>query len=157
MRFRLACLAIIIAGIVLSPQRSVAQTPLQVPDANGLTILARTTIVALNHANRSGNYTVFRALASPAFQQTNTPAKLAGIFANLRSPDLDFGPIVLFNPKFTKPPALNPQRLLRLTGYFPTSPLRINFDLVYQRVGERWQLFGIAVQTAQATAAINPQ
>jgi len=153
MRQIFACLTLALALMVFARHDGTAQSAPQMPDTNGLTILARTTIIALNHANRSGNYTVFRDLASPAFQNTNTPAKLAGIFANLRSQDLDFGPIVMFNPKYTKPPTLTPQGMLRLTGYFPTSPLRVDFDLVYQWLGGRWQVFGIAVQTRQVTAA----
>ena len=123
------------------------------PDANGLTILVRTTIIALNHANRTGNYTVFRDLGTPAFQKTNTPAKLASIFTNLRSENLNLSPVVLFNPEFTKKPAFTKQGMLRLTGFFPTKPLRVNFDLVYQWIDKRWRLFGISVQTTQASAS----
>jgi hypothetical protein len=130
-----------------------AQSAPQIPDANGLTILVRTTIIALNHANRTGNYTVFRDLGTPGFQKANTAAKLAEIFANLRKLDLDFRSIVLFNPQFTKKPALNNQRMLRLTGFFATSPLRVHFDLAYEWIENRWLLFGIAVQTRQAPVA----
>lgn len=147
------CLALVISLICGASGQGRAQSAPQLPDANGLTILVRTTIIALNHANRTGNYTVFRDLGSPGFQKTNTAAKLAEIFAKLRKRDLDFGPIVLFNPEFTKKPALNKQHMLRLTGFFPTSPLRVHFDLIYQWIEKRWQVFGIAVQTGQAPAA----
>ena len=40
--------------------------------------------------------------------------------------------------------------MLRLTGYFPTRPLQINFDLIFQNVGGQWRLFGISVATPQA-------
>jgi hypothetical protein len=37
--------------------------------------------------------------------------------------------------------------MLRLTGHFPTRPLQINFDLLFQNVGGQWWLFGISVAT----------
>lgn len=146
------CLAVAIGLIIGASTQGHAQSAPQLPDANGLTILVRTTVIALNHANRTGNYTVFRDLGSPGFQKANTAAKLASIFANHRAQNLDFGPIALFNPNFTKQPALDKQRMLRLTGFFPTKPLRVQFDLVYQWIEKRWRLFGIAVQTKQTTA-----
>ena len=138
----------------LASGRGRAQSVPQMLDANSLTILVRTTIIALNHANRTGNYTVLRDLGSPAFQKANTAAKLASIFVNLRAPNRDLGPIVLFNLKFTKQPTINKQHMLRLTGFFATRPLRVNFDLAYEWIENRWLLFGIAVQTRRAPGAV---
>jgi hypothetical protein len=42
--------------------------------------------------------------------------------------------------------------MLRLTGFFPTRPLQINFDLLFQNVGGQWRLFGISVATPQVAA-----
>jgi hypothetical protein len=50
-------------------------------DRNGVIILIRSTLLALDHANKTGNYTVLRDLGSPGFQ-TNTDARLAEIFAS---------------------------------------------------------------------------
>jgi len=36
---------------------------------------------------------------------------------------------------------------LRLTGRFPTKPVRIDFDLLFENIGGQWRLFGISVQT----------
>ncbi len=46
--------------------------------------------------------------------------------------------------------ALDANRLLRLTGLFPTRPLQINFDLVFAVVNGRWSLDGISVATPEA-------
>ncbi len=40
--------------------------------------------------------------------------------------------------------------MLRLTGFFPTKPLQINFDLLFQNVAGQWRLFGISVSTPAA-------
>ena len=38
-------------------------------------ILIRSTLLAANHANLTGNYTVLRELGTPDFQQTNNSAR----------------------------------------------------------------------------------
>jgi hypothetical protein len=40
-----------------------------------------------------------------------------------------------------------------LTGYFPTRPLQINFDLIFQSVAGQWRLFGISIATPEAPTA----
>jgi hypothetical protein len=40
--------------------------------------------------------------------------------------------------------------MLHIKGYFPGQPVQINFELLYQAVGGRWQLFGISVNPSQA-------
>ena len=55
------------------------------PDGPALNILIRRTLLSINDANLSGNYTVLRDLAAPDFQKVNDAQKLAGIFANLRN------------------------------------------------------------------------
>ena len=129
-----------------------AQNKPAVPDPTALTVLIRNTMAALNDANVTGNYTVFRDLGSPEFQKANTSARLAVIFAPLRARKLNLGPIVLFTPKLAKPAAIDDKDVLRLTGFFPTQPLRVNFNLGYQNIEGAWQLFDISISTTQAQA-----
>lgn len=92
-------------------------------------------------------------LAAPDFQQKNSPADLATIFANLRNHHFDLFAVALTAPQLTAAPALDANKMLRLTGYFPTRPLQIHFDLLFESVGGQWRLFGISVQTPQAAPA----
>ncbi len=124
-----------------------------VPDSNAIAILVRTTVIALAHANRTGNYTVLRELGSPGFRRANTAARLAEIFADLRKRNLDIGPTVLFPVRLTRPAAIDKQGMLRLTGLFPTRPMSVAFDLAYERVQGRWLLFGISIKVTPATQA----
>jgi hypothetical protein len=112
--------------------------------------LIRSTLITLNDANRSGNYTALRDLAAPAFQLTNTAADLAVAFADLRRRNVDLFATAVIAPQLSAPPALDEQKMLRLAGYFPTHPLQIKFDLVFENVGGQWRLFGISVQTPPA-------
>lgn len=124
-----------------------------VPDGPALSILIRRTLLTLNDANLSGNYTVLRDLAAPGFQSANDPAKLAGIFASLRNNKIDLGPIVYFDPKLVREPALTENGMLRVSGFMPTRPQQVNFDMLFEKVADRWRLFGIAVNTSPAQAA----
>jgi hypothetical protein len=115
--------------------------------------LIRSTLLTLNDANRSGNYTVLRDLAAPDFQARNTAAELAQSFSDLRRRNFDLYGAALLAPQLTAVPAVDEKGMLRLTGYIPTRPLQINFDLLFQVVAAQWRLYGIAVATPEAATA----
>ena len=115
--------------------------------------LVRSTLLTLNDANRSGNYTVLRDLAAPDFQASNTAADLAQTFFDLRRRNFDLYGAALLAPQFTVMPALDQSGMLHLAGYIPTRPQQINFDLVFQVVGNRWRLYGISISTPEAAPA----
>ena len=117
------------------------------PNDDTLLLLINSSLIALNQANATGNYTVLRELAAPGFQQVNSPERLAQAFSQLRSRNLDLTPILMFQPKLYQKPAINDQGMLKITGYFPTLPERVNFDLIFQPVQRKWRLFGIAANT----------
>lgn len=119
-----------------------------VPDVYKLNLLIRTTIIALNQANATGNYSVLRDLAASGFQEANNPARLAEIFAQVRGRNLDLSPILFFEPKLVRPPAIQANGHLRLSGYFETLPERVSFDLAFERSEKDWKLFGIAIEVA---------
>jgi len=133
-------------------KQTTAQQP-AVPDAYKMDMLIRTVLIALSQANLTGNYTVLRDLGSPSFQAVNSAAQLSDIFRELRQRRLDFSPILFFNPKLVRQPAIDESGRLRLTGFLDTRPERINFDMMFELVGSDWRLFGIAVQMQPAPAA----
>jgi hypothetical protein len=127
---------------------------LTLPDPFRLDMLIRSTLIALNQANGSGNYTVFRDLASGSFQSANSAADLGELFGNLRQQRIDLMPIIFVAPKPTQPPQIDNRGLLRLVGYFPTQPLQVNFDLAYQLAGAEWKLYAISVAPVPAQPAV---
>ena len=100
-----------------------------VPDPAKLRILIVNSLIALNQANLAGNYTVLRDLGSTIFRATNTDAHLAELFAELRDRKLDLAPIVVFDPKLSRPAEVTEQGILRLSGLFETAPEQVDFDL----------------------------
>jgi hypothetical protein len=117
------------------------------PSDDKLLILINSALIALNQANATGNYTVLRDMAAPGFKRVNSPERLAQVFANLRNRNLDLSPVVLFQPKLFRKPAISDKGMLRITGFFPTAPERVNFDLIFQPVQGKWRLYGIAANT----------
>jgi hypothetical protein len=115
--------------------------------------LIRSTLLTLNDANRTGNYTVLRDLAAPDFQARNTAADLGLNFLDLRRRNFDLYAAALLAPQFTAAPGLDQQGVLRLAGYIPTRPLEIKFDLTFQIVAGQWRLFAIAIATPEAAPA----
>ncbi len=120
---------------------------LAMPSDDKLIMLINSSLIALNQANATGNYTVLREMAAPGFQAANSPEKLSQAFKQLRSRNLDLTPVLLFQPKLYQRPAMSDKGMVRVTGYFPTSPERVNFDLIFQPVHGKWRLYGIAANT----------
>jgi hypothetical protein len=124
-------------------QQSQKTRQLMVPSNDVLLILIRATLIALDQANVTGNYTVLRDIAAPGFKQANSTEALAKIFAHQRH--VDFAPILVIQPKLFRKAEITSAGMLRITGFFPTDPERITFDLLFQPVKGRWQLFGTSV------------
>jgi hypothetical protein len=118
-------------------------------------ILVRSTLLALDHANKSGNYTVLRDLGAPAFQ-VNTAARLAEIFAGHRREGLDLSGVIVIDPQFSLLPQIEANGLMHMTGFFPSVPKQVNFDLIFVPVGGQWRLFGISVALGQTGPVAPP-
>jgi hypothetical protein len=141
-------------------QENSSARPAQI-DRNGVLILIRSTLLALDQANKTGNYTVLRDLGAPAFQ-TNNAARLAEIFATQRRDKLDLSGVAALDPQLSLLPEIEPNGLLHMAGFFPSVPTQVNFELAFAPVEGQWRLFGVSVglgsssPTAPAPAPIKP-
>lgn len=129
-----------------------AQTAQSAPDTNTQARLVWTTLIALDNANRTGNYEVLYALGSPGFQQRNSPDALAASFAPLRQSRIDVGRSILVSPTYYIPPAVDGQGHLRLRGAFEFRPRSIRFDMIFTQVGNGWRLHALSVVEADASS-----
>jgi hypothetical protein len=132
-------------------QQPQAPKPAQI-DRNGVLILIRETLLALDQANKTGNYTVLRDLGSPDFQ-ANTAARLAEIFAQQRRDNVDLSGVAVIDPQLTLLPQIEANGMMRMAGFFPSVPTQVNFELAYAPVGGRWRLFGLSVSFGGAAPA----
>src|SRR5260370_31639622 len=109
-----------------------APKPAQI-DRNGVLILIRSTLLALAHANKTGNYTVLRDIGAPGFQ-SNTAARLGEIFAKLRGDNLDLSGVAVIDPQLNLLPQIEANGLMHMAGFFPSVPTQVNFDLLFAPV-----------------------
>lgn len=131
-------------GATLAEEATAAPRPAAI-DRNGVLILVRSTLDALNQANETGNYTVLRDLGATSFQQTNTDARLAEIFSSLRAQKIDLSGVVVLDPQLTLLPQIENNGAMHMAGFFPSVPVQINFELAYLPVAGHWRLSGISV------------
>jgi hypothetical protein len=142
-------------GQVLGPasaEQRAAPKPANI-DRNGVLMLVRSTLIALDHANKTGNYTVLRDLGAPGFQAANNPARLGEVFAKLRNDKLDLAGITVIDPQLSLLPQIEPNGMMHMAGFFPSMPQQINFELIYAPAEGQWRLFGISVSVGQAAPA----
>ncbi len=127
-----------------------------VPPPLQLSIMIKTSLIAYNHANQTGNYSVLRDLGSPSFQKANTPARLAEIFQAERHRNIDLSPVVILAPKLVRPAAIDAQGRLVLVGIFDSKPEQVSFTLGYEVVDGLWKLYAIGVKTGVVKADAEP-
>jgi len=145
---------VIAAGLLAMTSASRAQTPAQPPkpaqiDRNGVLILIRSSLLALDQANKTGNYTVLRDIGAPGFQ-SNSAARLGEIFVKLRNDNLDLSGVAVIDPQLNLLPQIETNGLMRMAGFFPSVPTQVNFDLSFAPVSGQWRLFGISVSIGQS-------
>jgi cell division septation protein DedD len=147
-------LAAVVAAITSAAH---AETPAQAPkpaqiDRNGVLMLIRSSLLALDQANKTGNYTVLRDIGAPGFQ-SNSAARLGEIFAKLRNDNLDLSGVAVIDPQLSLLPQIEANGLMHMTGFFPSVPTQVNFDLSFAPVNGQWRLFGISVSIGQSGPA----
>lgn len=119
------------------------QPALPMPDQAALARLVWSTMAAVDHANKTANYSVVHALGSANFQSANTAASLANTFASIRQQRIDLSDTLLVEPTYQFGPRIE-NGLLRVRGAFRMRPRGIQFDLLYEWNGG-WKIFGVAL------------
>src|SRR6185295_18688238 len=109
---------VIFAPSVARTEQQQAPKPANI-DRNGVLILIRSTLLALDHANKTGNYTVLRDLSAPGFAAINSSARLGEIFAKLRNDNLDLSGVAVIDPQISILPQIEANGLMRMAGFFP--------------------------------------
>lgn len=133
---------LVAAPVAVSAQARPSQP---VPDPLALSKLLWSTMAAIDHANKTGNYSVLRSLGSPGFQTNNDAATLAAIFAGIREERVDLADTLVLAPTFEFQPAMIEPGILRMRGLFNLRPTAVGFDLVYEWSDSGWRLHGVAI------------
>jgi len=128
-----------------------AAKPNPVPPIELVVLMMRASLIALDQANKTNNYTVLRALSGPGLQK-QSPEELSKTFAVLRDKQIDLSPILVTKPRMTANPAILPNGYLHLAALFPTKPLSIACVVEMQPVAGFWKLAGININLVAAEA-----
>ncbi|MEO0591195.1 MAG: hypothetical protein AAFZ11_11625 [Pseudomonadota bacterium] len=136
----------------VQPPPSIRPTPSQLE----LSRMIWSTVAAVDHANRSGNYSVLRDISAQNFQINYNPARLTEIFAGLRNSNIDLSTALLVPPTYYEAPRMLNENLFRVKGLFQLRPVSIQFDMAFQWEQGRWKLAGIDIQPAQMVATPPP-
>ena len=140
-----------------SMQRPTVQPPasaVPVPGQLELSKMIWSTLIAVDQANRSGNYSVLRDISSQGFQIRNNPAALAQTFSGLRNQRVDLSNALLVPPTYVQAPAMVDANVLQVRGIFQLRPFSIVFDLYYTWEQGTWKLHGIDLQPRQMIEAM---
>lgn len=150
----LALIAITIPSIVVAQQADpnaagAKAAPAKISPA-AAEKLVKYAIIAVDQGNKTGNYSVLRELCSPNFQATTSTAGFADAFAPLRKAHIDMSGLVMKQPQMQQP--VIEKGFLRITGFFPSAPVRINFRISYTLINGQPRIAGLAINPVKATA-----
>lgn len=137
--------------------RPTAQPPasqVPVPDQLQLSKMLWSTMLAVDHANHSGNYSVLRDMSSQGFQIANNAANLGQIFSGLRNQQVDLSNALLVPPTYVDAPRMVQDNVLQLRGMFQLRPNAIYFDVYYAWEQGMWKLHGIDIQPVRMLEAM---
>ena len=140
-----------VAAQAAPPPPSIAPVPTELE----MVKLIWSTMIAVEQANVSGNYSVLRDMSSPSFQQLNDPTRLAQIFAPIRASRIDLSNTLLLAPTYVGTPQQIENGAFGVRGYFGLRPTAVGFELYYQWVNGRWRLYGIGLDP-QPLATVQP-
>ena len=135
-------------SIYASPS-SAEGTPKPMPNDDELQRLTTSTLMELDRAVQAEDFTSFHKSLAEIWKAEITINELDTAFRSFIVDQASIGGIKDVSPVFDEPPAINKQDILALSGYFPTTPLRVMFELNYVYEDPDWKLIGIALNLAQ--------
>src|SRR5690348_10521139 len=98
---RTATRLLVLIGVVTAALLSIgapARAQLNLPDANLQEVLIKTTLLAFNDANITGNYAVLHAKTSKPFRDQFSPERLKEVFKEFAEKHIDFAVIAAKTP-----------------------------------------------------------
>lgn len=139
------------AAQAAQPARGAAPAPQQsaIPQVAGLIVLIKGSLVALNQANQTGNYTVLYGLGSDGLRASTNPQNLAQSFAAFRQRNIDLSQVIFLDPQLSQQPAIQGGRL-HLVGAFPSQPMQITFDIWFEPSQGQWKFVQLNAGLVQA-------
>src|SRR5262245_38302411 len=80
---------------------------LAAPSEHALEALVKTSLLTLNDANVTGNYSVLHAKLSKPFREQFSPERLGDTFREFSEKHVDYDIIAAYKPTYGKPPVVD--------------------------------------------------
>lgn len=135
-------------GATAKPAAKAVQPTPTPPSPIAVLALVRSTLLAVDQANRTGNYTVLRDLAGPRFRDANNATKLSQIFGVLIVQGIDLLPVSVVEPRYTQDAKITRERMLHVAGVFSVRPRPVAFEILFEPVDGQWRLYGLSISPA---------
>lgn len=124
---------------------TLAPGPAGIPAAAELESLATESLLALNSSILARDFSTFYAGISELWRGQTTAQDLAAAFSQFMEREIDFSAIAEVRPVFEPAPSIDGDGVLHLSGHYPTTPVRVRFDLRFVYESAAWKLLGIEV------------
>ena len=141
----LVCIGFVCLFNHSSYTKTLDETSFPLPTERLAVSLIYQTIITINNASQSRNYSVLRALSAPEFQTKYSLKELHDTLDGLQANKIDLKEMTLFDPVIEKKQILRSEKIFRLKGYMPTAPIRMRFEFQYQYVKRKWRLFAMSL------------
>ena len=111
----------------------------KIPSALQQEILIKASLLTLNDANVTGNYSVLHAKLGKQFRDRITPDKLKQAFKSFADQKVDWDLIAARTPVATSEAKIDNRGALILRGYFDTKPSRLTYELDFMISEREWK------------------
>ena len=146
----MSMIARLVAALALVLAMGTAQAQNKVPSERALEVLVKTSLLSFNDANITGNYSVLHDKLSKPFRQEYPPEKLKEAFKEFSEKNIDIELIAALKPTYEPPASIDSEGKLVVKGYFPTEPIRVNFNLAFIPSDGAWKLIRLNVKLGAA-------
>lgn len=128
-----------------------AQAQNTVPSPLLQEILIKTSLLTLNDANLTGNYTVLHAKLAKPFRDQASPDRLKKGFKPFADKKIDYGLIAAKPPVASSASQIDKRGALVLRGYFETQPSRLIYELDFLPSEGEWKPIMLHVNVKPVT------
>jgi hypothetical protein len=118
----------------------------QVPSEIQLRSLTTDTLLEVNQAMQTGDFSAFHGKCAKALREKTSAEKMQEAFQQLIDQHADLAGVKDVAPVLEKPAFLDRDGDLNLKGYYPTKPARTHFDLIYRQEEGAWRPINVSVK-----------
>jgi hypothetical protein len=136
--------AVLGSSIAFGDGRAFAQS---VPSKEDQEMLVKTTLLTLNDADLTGDYSVLHAKLSKPFRDQFDAEKLKDGFKDFVGKQLDMSVVAVKSTIPDTDGSIDKDGVLELSGSFDTKPKVLKYKLQYIRSDGAWKPLGIHVST----------